>query len=37
MTSVIDRPDAVPGGASVRSLDEIFPLRGDVNRARLLL
>jgi pilus assembly protein CpaF len=34
MTSVIGRPDAVSGGASVRSLDEIFPLRGDVNRAR---
>ena len=34
MNSVIERPDAVPGGAHVRSLDEIFPLRGDVNRAR---
>lgn len=34
MNSVIERPGAAPDGARVRSLDEIFPLRGDVNRAR---
>lgn len=34
MNSVLARPGAVAGGGRGRSLDEIFPLRGDVNRAR---
>ncbi len=34
MNSVLERAGAVSGGAPARSLDEIFPLRGDANRAR---
>ena len=34
MSSVLERPGVAPGGGQGRSLDEIFPLRGDVNRAR---
>lgn len=33
MNSVLERPDAGAGGAT-RSLEEIFPLRGDAGRAR---
>ena len=34
LSSVLERPGAAPGGGTGRPLDEIFPLRGDVNRAR---
>lgn len=34
MNSVIVRPDTVPGSGRARSLDEIFPLRGDASRGR---
>ena len=36
MNSVLERPDASAGDAlrGPRSLDEIFPLRGDVTRSR---